>query len=86
MKIFEFELKVQMKVVAEDVQSAMEGVFDCLPMEAVKIVEEVDYETRELEPGEAGVILNKIDDDEVSDDLLDNLTSLAVSDNDDKPN
>tara|TARA_X000000950_G_scaffold225195_1_gene271507 strand:- start:2119 stop:2379 length:261 start_codon:yes stop_codon:yes gene_type:complete len=86
MKIFEFELKVQMKVVAEDVQSAMEGVFDCLPMEAVKIVEEIDYEARELQPGEAGVILNRIDEDETSDELLDGLMSLAVSNNDDKPN
>ena len=86
MKVFEFELKVQMKVVAEDVQSAMEGVIDCLPMEAVKIVEEVDYEARDLNPGEAGVILTKIDDEEVADELLDNLTTLAVSKNDDKPN
>lgn len=86
MKIYDFEIKVQMKVVADDIQTAMEGVFDCLPMEAVKIVEEIDYETRDLKPGEAGVILNKIDEEEHSDDLLDSLTSLAVSNNDDKPN
>jgi len=86
MKLFELEIKVQMKVVAEDVQTAMEGVFDCLPMEAIKIVEEIDYEARDLNPGEAGVLLTKIVEDEVTDDLLDNLTSLAVSKNDDKPN
>ena len=86
MKIFEFEIKVQMKVVAEDVQSAMEGVFDCLPTEAVRIVEEIDYEARDLKPGEAGVILNRIDEDETADDLLDGLMSLAVPNNDDKPN
>lgn len=86
MKIYDFEIKVQMKVVADDIQTAMEGVFDCLPMEAVKIVEEIDYEARDLKPGEAGVILNKIDEEEHSDDLLDSLTSLAVSNNDDKPN
>ena len=86
MKIFELELKVQMKVVAEDVQSAMEGVFDCLPMEAIKIVEEVDYEARDLEPGEAGVILTRMDEGSVADDLMDSLAVLAASDNDDKPN
>ena len=85
MKIFELELKVQMKVVAEDVQTAMEGVFDCLPMEAIKIVEEVDYEARDLEPGEAGLILTRMDD-EVHEDLIDSLAVLAASDNDEKPN
>lgn len=86
MKIFELELKVQMKVVAEDVQSAMEGVFDCLPMEAVKIVEEVDYEARDLKPGEAGVLLTKMDDEEVHEDLIDSLAVIAATDNDEKPN
>ena len=85
MKIYEFGIKVQMKVVAEDIQSAMEGVYDCLPLEAVTIVEEIDYEERDLRPGEAGVILTKINDNEHSEDLLDSLTALAVS-NDDKPN
>lgn len=87
MKIFEIQLKISMKVVAEDVQTAMEGVFDALPMEAVQIVEEVDYETRGLQPGEAGVILTKCQEDQdTSDELIDTLTSLAASDGDDKPN
>lgn len=87
MKIFEIQLKISMKVVAEDVQTAMEGVFDALPMEAVQIIEEVDYETRGLAPGEAGVLLTKVEEDpDISDELVDTLTSLAASDGDDKPN
>tara|TARA_B100001057_G_C22729001_1_gene902934 strand:+ start:594 stop:857 length:264 start_codon:yes stop_codon:yes gene_type:complete len=87
MKIFEFEITVSMKVVAEDVQSAMEGVYEALPMDACRIIEEVDYTTRELHKGEAGVLLNRVGDDElVSDDLKDSLAALAASDTDEKPN
>lgn len=87
MKIFEFEMKIGMRVVAEDVQSAMEGVYDALPMDAVHIVEEVDFATRDLRKGEAGVLLNRVGaDDEISEELKDSLASLAASDNDEKPN
>ena len=75
-----------MKVVAEDIQSAMEGVQDALPMDAVRIIEEVDYTTRDLNKGEAGVLLNRVGDDaEISDELKDSLASLAA-DTDEKPN
>ncbi len=87
MKIFEFELKVGMKVVAEDIQSAMEGVYDALPMEACTIIEEVEYETRDLHQGEAGVLLNRVGEDaEISEELKDTLATLAASDRDEKPN
>ena len=87
MKIFEFEITLSMKVVAEDVQSAMEGVYEALPMDACRIVEEIDYTKRDLHKGEAGVLLNRVGDDlDVSDDLKDSLTALAASDTDEKPN
>ena len=87
MKIYEFELTIAMKVVADDVQTAMEGVYEALPMEAIQIVEEVDYSARNLVPGEAGVLLNRVDGDtEISDDLKDSLATLAASDSDEKPN
>lgn len=87
MKIYEFEMTISLKVVAEDVQSAMEGVEDALPMNAIRVMGEVDYETRDLQKGEAGVLLNRVEDDgEISDDLKDALASMAASDTDEKPN
>ncbi|MEC7109070.1 MAG: hypothetical protein VXX11_03565 [Planctomycetota bacterium] len=87
MKIFEFEITLSMKVVAEDVQSAMEGVYEALPMDACRIVEEVDYTKRDLYKGEAGVLLNRVGEDgTISDELKDSLAELAASDTDEKPN
>ena len=87
MKIFEFEMRIAMKVVAEDIQTAMEGVTDALPMDAVRIIEEVDYSTRDLHQGEAGVLLHRVGaDEDFSDELKDQLASLAASDSDEKPN